>query len=300
MIGKDIARFHTIFWPAMLWSAGLEAPRRVWVHGWLLAQGERMSKSRGNFLDPLDFVAAFGADGARYVALREVAFDRDTDVTWDAFLRRYNADLANDFGNLVNRTVSMAVRYLGGERPAPGPAADARSPSAGRRPCRAGREARRLPDLTRRSRTLWEFVGGANKTVDAEAPWALAKAAKAGDEAAAARLAWRPRRPPRGLPPGGPRGGAGHAGRGAARPGAARLPLPVGRRRQRRAGPPRRAGLGRARRRGRHAGRPDAALPAPGDRCRRRPEAAPATAGGARRPAWPCRPHPSAAAHPPQ
>ena len=82
----------------MLWSAGLEAPRQVWVHGWLLAQGERMSKSRGNFLDPLDFVAAFGADGARYVALREAAFDRDTDVSWDGFLRRYNADLANDFG----------------------------------------------------------------------------------------------------------------------------------------------------------------------------------------------------------
>ena len=101
VIGKDIARFHTIFWPAMLWSAGLEAPRHVWVHGWLLAAGgERMSKSRGNFLDPNDFVAAFGADGARYVVLREVPFDRDAEVSWDSFVRRYNADLANDFGNL--------------------------------------------------------------------------------------------------------------------------------------------------------------------------------------------------------
>ena len=120
VIGKDIARFHTIFWPAMLWSAGLEAPRQVWVHGWLLTRGgERMSKSRGNFLDPHDVVAALGSDGARYVTLREVAFDRDTEVSWDSFVRRYNADLANDFGNLVNRTVSMANRYLGGERPAP-------------------------------------------------------------------------------------------------------------------------------------------------------------------------------------
>ena len=146
VIGKDIARFHTIFWPAMLWSAGLEAPRRVWVHGWLLAQGERMSKSRGNFLDPLDFVAAFGADGARYVALREAAFDRDSDVSWDGFLRRYNADLANDFGNLVNRTVSMAGRYLGGERPAPRSAADAaaRGTLGGDARPRRG-EARRLP-----------------------------------------------------------------------------------------------------------------------------------------------------------
>ena len=120
VIGKDIARFHTIFWPAMLWSAGLEAPRRVWVHGWLMAaHGERMSKSRGNFLDPLDFVTAFGSDGARYVVLSEVPFDRDAEVSWDSFVRRYNADLANDFGNLVNRTVSMTNRYLNGVRPAP-------------------------------------------------------------------------------------------------------------------------------------------------------------------------------------
>ena len=82
IIGKDIARFHTIFWPAMLWSAGLEAPRHVWVHGFLMAAGgERMSKSRGNFLDPNDFVAAFGSDGARYVVLREVPFDRDAEVS---------------------------------------------------------------------------------------------------------------------------------------------------------------------------------------------------------------------------
>ena len=120
IIGKDIVRFHSIFWPAMLWSAGLEPPRQVWVHGFLIAAGgEQMSKSRGNFFDPDDFVAAFGSDGARYVVLREVPFDRDAEVSWDSFVRRYNADLANDFGNLVNRTVSMANRYLDGERPAP-------------------------------------------------------------------------------------------------------------------------------------------------------------------------------------
>ena len=96
----------------MLWAAGLAAPRLIWVHGWLLVQGERMSKSRGNFLDPQDVVAALGADGARYVTLREVAFDRDTEVSWDSFVRRYNADLANDYGNLVNRTVTMTGRYL--------------------------------------------------------------------------------------------------------------------------------------------------------------------------------------------
>ncbi len=188
VIGKDIARFHTIFWPAMLWSAGLEAPRQVWVHGWLLAQGERMSKSRGNFLDPLDFVTAFGADGARYVALREVPFDRDSEVSWDGFLRRYNADLANDFGNLVNRTVSMAGRYLGGERPAPRPAPDA--PLAGAWAETLQLVIDRLDGclVHEALAALWDFVGRVNKTVDTEAPWILAKAAKAGDEAAATHL----------------------------------------------------------------------------------------------------------------
>ncbi|MEO5884132.1 MAG: methionine--tRNA ligase [Candidatus Limnocylindrales bacterium] len=189
VIGKDIARFHTIFWPAMLWSAGLEAPRHVWVHGWLLAAGgERMSKSRGNFLDPNDFVAAFGQDGARYVVLREVPFDRDAEVSWDSFVRRYNADLANDFGNLLNRTVSMTNRYLAGKRPAPR-AAGASSLADGWLDAfgvyRERLEACRLHDALAE---LWVFVSQANKVVDAEQPWALAKAANAGDEAAAAHL----------------------------------------------------------------------------------------------------------------
>jgi methionyl-tRNA synthetase len=190
VIGKDIARFHTIFWPAMLWSAGLEAPRRVWVHGWLLAAGgERMSKSRGNFLDPNDFVAAFGADGARYVVLREVPFDRDAEVSWDSFVRRYNADLANDFGNLVNRTVSMVNRYLDGERPDPTPAAEGR----------LSWDWQNIPGLYRAEiedcmlhdapdLLLGVFGSAANRLIDAEKPWELAKAAKGGDPAAAEKL----------------------------------------------------------------------------------------------------------------
>ncbi len=189
IIGKDIARFHTIFWPAMLWSAGLEAPRHVWVHGWLLAAGgERMSKSRGNFFDPDDFVAALGADGARYAVLREVPFDRDAEVSWDSFVRRYNADLANDFGNLVNRTVSMTNRYLEGERPAPRAAGD--SPLAELWATTRASYRERFDGflLHEALAELWTFVGAANKTVDAEQPWVLAKAAKAGDAAAEARL----------------------------------------------------------------------------------------------------------------
>ena len=186
VIGKDIARFHTIYWPAMLWSAGLEAPRRVWVHGWLLAQGERMSKSRGNFLDPVDVVRTLGGDGARYVMLREVAFDRDTDVSWDSFVRRYNADLANDFGNLLNRTISMANRYFDGERPAVGPAAGlAAAWAATLTTYRERLEGCLLHDALA---VLWEFVGAANRLVDAEQPWVLAKASKGGDEEAGRRL----------------------------------------------------------------------------------------------------------------
>jgi methionyl-tRNA synthetase len=189
VIGKDILRFHTIVWPAMLWSAGLEAPRKVWAHGFLLAAGgERMSKSRGNFLDPGDFVAAFGSDGARYVALREVPFDKDAEVSWDGFVRRYNADLANDFGNLVNRTVSMVNRYLGGQRPDPAPQAEDRLSWAwfGLAEALAATIDNCL--LHRALETIMGTVGEANRRVDAEKPWELAKAAKAGDTEAAGRL----------------------------------------------------------------------------------------------------------------
>ena len=190
VIGKDIARFHTIFWPAMLWSAGLEAPRRVWVHGWLLsAGGERMSKSRGNILDPADMVVALGTDGTRYVALCEVPFDRDAEVSWDSFVRRYNADLANNFGNLVNRTVSMTNRYLDGARPAPGVAGGSALAEGWANTIERVRDRLEACLLHDALAELWEFVGRANKTVDAERPWDLAKAAKAGDTAAAGRLA---------------------------------------------------------------------------------------------------------------
>jgi methionyl-tRNA synthetase len=170
----------------MLMSAGIELPRKVWVHGFMTVQGEKMSKSRGNFLEPKDVVAAFGADGARFVTLREVPFDRDADVSWDSFVRRYNADLANDFGNLVNRTVSMANRYLGGERPGPGQGGSLGI--AWTHALDAYREKLDGLVLHEALAILWEFVGAANKLVDAEKPWVLAKAAAGGDGAATQRL----------------------------------------------------------------------------------------------------------------
>ena len=185
VIGKDINRFHTIIWPAMLMSAGIEPPRKVWVHGFLLAAGgDRMSKSRGNMFDPTDVVAALGPDGARYVSLREVPFDKDAEVSWDSFVRRYNADLANDFGNLVNRTVSMAGRYLGGERPAPRPGTETPLAQAWTRAVTAYETKLNAILLHEALAALWEFVGEANRFVEAEQPWAMAKAARAGDAAA--------------------------------------------------------------------------------------------------------------------
>jgi len=189
VIGKDINRFHTIIWPAMLMSAGIELPRKVWVHGFLLAAGgERMSKSRGNMFDPEDVVRALGADGARYVSLREVPFDRDADVSWDSFVRRYNADLANDFGNLVNRTVTMAGRYLDGLRPEPREADAAQL--ASRWAATRATFVEKIEDclLHEAIAALWGFVGDANRLVEAEQPWVLARAAGAGDAVAAERL----------------------------------------------------------------------------------------------------------------
>jgi methionyl-tRNA synthetase len=192
IIGKDINRFHTIIWPAMLMSAGIELPRKVWVHGFMTVRGEKMSKSRGNFFDPFDVIAAFGADATRFVTLREVPFDQDAEVSWDSFVRRYNADLANDFGNLVNRTVTMAGRYLGGERPAPRRASD--SPLAAAWASAVATYAAKLDSLRLHEAltALWEFVGEANRFVETEQPWAIAKAARAGDafaEEAETRLA---------------------------------------------------------------------------------------------------------------
>ena len=187
VIGKDINRFHTVIWPAMLMSAGLELPHKVWVHGFLLAAGgERMSKSQGNMLDPEDTVRAFGADGARYVTLREVPFDRDADVSWDSFVRRYNADLANDFGNLLNRTLNMTTRYLDGERPDPATDGELGHAWSGTWLDYSARlDGYLLHDALG---ALWDFVGEANRFVDREQPWALAKLAKAGDHNATDRL----------------------------------------------------------------------------------------------------------------
>jgi methionyl-tRNA synthetase len=145
-----------------------------------------MSKSLGNFLDPLDVVGTLGADGARYVTLREVAFDRDTDVSWDSFVRRYNSDLANNFGNLLNRTVAMVNRYFDGERPAATEGGSLRVSWLNQRGKYEEHIERCLLHLALAD--VWEFVDSANRLIELEQPWTLAKAMKAGDDAAGVRL----------------------------------------------------------------------------------------------------------------
>ena len=125
IIGKDIIRFHCVYWPAFLMSAGIELPKRVFVHGFLLNKGEKMSKSVGNVLDPDALIAEFGLDAVRYFFLREVSYGQDGSYSTDAIISRLNADLANDFGNLAQRTLSMIGKYFDGALPAPGVYLDA-------------------------------------------------------------------------------------------------------------------------------------------------------------------------------
>jgi methionyl-tRNA synthetase len=179
IIGKNITRFHCLYWPAMLMSAGLELPRQVFAHGFMLLRGEKMSKTRGNVLDPDQAVALFGVDGVRYLVLREIPFDRDGDVTIEGLVRRYNADLANDLGNFVNRTVSMTGRYLAGTLPdlaESTAAADAELQAAAERAVADYHEAMGRFHLDEALAAAMRLTRSANGYAESQAPWNLSKA----------------------------------------------------------------------------------------------------------------------------
>ena len=174
LIGKDITRFHALIWPAMLMAAGLEVPKRIWVHGFVLVGGTRVSKSAGGNLDLRDSIARFGADAFRYFLLREVPFDGDGSFSWERFEERYNADLANSFGNLASRVISMVERYCGGVVPAGArneiDEADAKDLEAYH--ASMGPRGFMLHDALK---AVWQTVARANEYVDRQAPWKLAK-----------------------------------------------------------------------------------------------------------------------------
>ena len=179
VIGKNITRFHCLYWPAMLMSAGLPLPKQVFAHGFMLDRGEKMSKTAGNVRDPDETAQTFGVDGVRYMVLREVPFDRDADVSTEAFVRRYNADLANDLGNLVNRTVSMSSRYLDGHLPPVTDATDAADTelrATAERVVAAYHDAMGRHHLHEALAAMMELAQAANGYAEGQAPWSLVKA----------------------------------------------------------------------------------------------------------------------------
>ncbi len=181
LLGKDILRFHCVFWPALLLAAGYEVPRQLFVHGWLLLDDRKISKSRGNVVDPLDLIDLYGADPVRFWCVRAVSFGQDGSASLDGVHERYERELGNDLGNLLSRTTAMVARYRGGTLVA--------SPSDAS-PIRAELEALGsdvaaridLFDLTGALERIWEVVRALNRYVETQAPWQLAKDdAKAGE-----------------------------------------------------------------------------------------------------------------------
>jgi methionyl-tRNA synthetase len=177
MVGKDILRFHAVYWPAFLMAAGLAPPKRVFAHGWWTNEGQKISKSLGNVIDPHALVARYGLDAVRYFMLREVPFGSDGDFSHRAIVGRINGDLANDLGNLAQRSLSMIQQYCGGIVPAAGAlAGDDETMLAA-----AGDLLERVRGALDRQmfhlalNTIWEVVAQANVYVDRQAPWALRK-----------------------------------------------------------------------------------------------------------------------------
>ncbi len=172
IIGKEIARFHTIIWPAVLWALDLPAPRLVFAHGWITNDGEKMSKSKGNVIDPFAFADRFGADTLRYFLMREAPFGGDFSLSEEKVRLRRNADLGNDLGNLVKRTLAMLARYRDGVVPLAGPSA------FGDRFADLGtRVGAHLAALAFRDalEAIWELVAALNRTIDEKKPWELHK-----------------------------------------------------------------------------------------------------------------------------
>ncbi|WP_082908062.1 methionine--tRNA ligase [Bradyrhizobium neotropicale] len=177
IIGKDIIRFHAVYWPAFLMSAGIPVPKRVYAHGFLFNRGEKMSKSVGNVVDPFNLADQYGVDQMRYFFLREVPFGQDGNYNHEAIVARINADLANDLGNLAQRSLSMIAKQLGGVLPEPGEFSDNDKAILGMADgmIAASREAMASQQIHHWLNAVWAVVAEANRYFAGEAPWALAK-----------------------------------------------------------------------------------------------------------------------------
>src|SRR5271157_3417825 len=177
VIGKDITRFHAIYWPAFLMSAKLPLPRQIVVHGFLFNRGEKMSKSTGNVVSPASLVSEYGVDQLRYFFLREVPFGQDGNYSHEAIVHRINADLANDIGNLAQRSLTMVARNFGGALPTPGAfsANDQAILAAADALLGKAREFMATQQLHQVLNAVWAVVAETNRYFAGEAPWALAK-----------------------------------------------------------------------------------------------------------------------------
>lgn len=177
IIGKDIIRFHAVFWPAFLMSAGVPVPKRVFAHGFLFNRGEKMSKSVGNVVDPFNLADQYGVDQMRYFFLREVPFGQDGNYNHEAIVARINADLANDLGNLAQRSLSMIAKQLGGVLPEPGEFSDTDKAILAQADAmlEQSRTAMATQHIHQWLNAVWAVVAEANRYFAGEAPWALAK-----------------------------------------------------------------------------------------------------------------------------
>ncbi len=177
IIGKDIIRFHAVYWPAFLMSAGIPVQKRVYAHGFLFNRGEKMSKSVGNVVDPFNLADQYGVDQMRYFFLREVPFGQDGNYNHEAIVARINADLANDLGNLAQRSLSMIAKQLGGILPAPGEFTDSDKAILAQADgmLEVSRTAMATQQIHQWLNAVWAVVAEANRYFAGEAPWALAK-----------------------------------------------------------------------------------------------------------------------------
>jgi methionyl-tRNA synthetase len=177
VIGKDIVRFHAVYWPAFLMSAGIAVPQRIFSHGFLFNRGEKMSKSVGNVIDPFTMADTYGVDQFRYFFLREVPFGQDGNYSHEAIVNRINADLANDLGNLAQRSLSMIAKASGGKLPEPGAFSESDKTilKAADGMIGTAREHMKTQQLHQVLNCVWAIVADANRYFASEAPWALAK-----------------------------------------------------------------------------------------------------------------------------
>ncbi len=176
LIGKEILRFHAVYWPAFLMGAGLPLPKKVFAHGWLLFENDKMSKSRGNIVRAEPIHQVMGIEGLRYFLLREIPFGQDGSFSYDALVQRFNSDLANGLGNLASRTLSMIHQYRGGQVPATPSGGDADVAASAAQALAAVADGYEKFEFSRALESIWALIGRVDKFIVERKPWTLAKA----------------------------------------------------------------------------------------------------------------------------